>query len=764
MLEVKTTQVEVEGILRYATSLLRKHQIPLFQASKEAVMPSLRSIEKRLARDPQLAEAYCEEICKLVRAGSVKKLGSDHPTEGESWFIPHHLVGHNEKNRMVFNCSYQFHGLNLNEALLPGPTLGASLLGVLLRFRQSTVAISGGIRSMFHQVRLLPEDRPLLKFVWRDMRREDPPDMYKWQVLPFGMTCSPCCATFALQRCVKEHSSPDKDVRQSVEQCFYVHNCLQSVPTVEQAKQLVDKLCALLATGGFELRQWASNVPSAISHLPKEAQSNSLEHWRSQGDTSHPESALGLTWHWESDRLGYKHRPLEYGALTMRNVYKVLAWQYDPLGYILLTPLFQHLWDKQRHWDDPLLPQDLQQEWKDWEAKLEVLPRISLPRPYVPAEVDVRSRQIHIFNDASERAYGSIAYLRTEDTEGRVYLAFLVARSRVAPRRQTSMPRLELCGALMGAQLASLLRKELTLDIDSRTLWTDSTTVLTWLTSESCRFKVFVGTRVSEIQELTDSNCWRCVDSAQNPTDDITRGKTLEELAQPNHWGQGPPFLPKGPEEWPVKPSLSVEPDPAEYRKSTFCGFTSIVEPSRIPAVEQHDCWKNLIDATVQGLDGAAAQSSVPTASDYQQAEMLVIQQAQQDSFPEELRLLQASKPVQCSSRLLTLSPELDLDAGIIRVGGRLRRAEALDSSTIHPIVLDPAHPATKLLIKEHDARLCHPGPERVYAEMRRAFWVLRGREAIRRVQHQSRECRRWKAHPAVPKMADLPKARLRLF
>lgn len=66
MLEAKTRRVEIEGILRYATPLLRKRQMPLFKATKEAVMPSLRCMEKRLARDPQLAEAYCEEIRKLV--------------------------------------------------------------------------------------------------------------------------------------------------------------------------------------------------------------------------------------------------------------------------------------------------------------------------------------------------------------------------------------------------------------------------------------------------------------------------------------------------------------------------------------------------------------------------------------------------------------------------------------------------------------------------------------------------------------------------
>lgn len=129
------------------------------------------------------------------------------------------------------------------------------------------------------------------------MRQEDPPDVYEWQVLPFGTTCSPCCATFALQHRVKEHSSSDEDVRQSVEQCFYVDNCLQSVQTPEEAKALVDKLRELLATGGFNLRQWASNIPSVISHLPQDARSESLEHWLTQSDPNHPESALGLSWH-----------------------------------------------------------------------------------------------------------------------------------------------------------------------------------------------------------------------------------------------------------------------------------------------------------------------------------------------------------------------------------------------------------------------------------------------------------------------------------
>ncbi len=97
-------------------------------------------------------------------------------------------------------------------------------------------------------------------------------------------------------------------------------------------------------------------------------------------------------------------------------------------------------------------------------------------------------------------------------------------------------------------------------------------------------------------------------------------------------------------------------------------------------------------------------------------------------------------------------------------MGGRLRCCSEAELDFIHPIVLDPQHPVTKLIIKDHDEKLHHPGPERVFAELRRTYWVLRGREAVRRHQRQCGECRKCKGQPEVPRMADLPLARQQLF
>ncbi|XP_026110661.1 uncharacterized protein LOC113084551 isoform X2 [Carassius auratus] len=772
LLEAKTTRVDVDGIQRYATPLLRVKNMPLLQAPKEAVLANLRSTERRLRRDPQRAAAYCAEIGKLENAGYAVKVSEDELSKSaESWFIPHHMVSHNGKNRIVFNCSFKYKENNLNELLLPGPTLSSSLLGVLLRFREHAIAISSDIKGMFHQVRLLPEDKPLLRFLWRDLKTEEPPSIYTWQVLPFGTTCSPCCATYALQKHVFDHSQPGEDVRVSIERSFYVDNCLQSLPSVEEARHLVDKLTSLLATGGFELRQWASNTPEVISHLPKEARSESSELWLNESGTDPQELALGLRWLCNSDTLRYKYHMLDQPTPTMRNIYRVLARLFDPLGFIVpfttrAKVLVQHLWDKQRDWDDPSLPEDVLEPWIMWEKELQYLSQILLPRCYVSPEMNTSNlqRDLHIFADASEKAYGSVAYLRTESSQGCVEVSFLHARSRVGPKKQQSIPRLELCAALTAAQLAALLQRELTVNIRNVICWTDSTTVLTWLQSDSCRYKVFVGTRIAEIQELTDVRAWRYVDSANNPADDITRGKTLLELAGKNRWSQGPAFLQQSPEFWPTQPATEMTENPAELRKPTICCLTTSIQTSLLSNANQFSSFRALIEAVAQSSPVSSVSPVSLSADDYREAEREVLRRAQQDSFAEELSLLSTGKPVAATSRLISLAPEYDKTVRLIRVGGRLRRSDQLEPDSIHPVVLDHQHKVTQLIIQDMDKSLHHPGSERLFAELRRKYWILHGREAVKRHQHSCPDCQRWSASPVVPKMADLPQSRLQLL
>lgn len=188
----------------------------------------------------------------------------------------------------------------------------------------------------------------------------------------------------------------------------------------------------------------------------------------------------------------------------------------------------------------------------------------------------------------------------------------------MAPKRQQSIPWLELCAALTGAQLCSLLHRELTLSITQTFLWTDSMTVLAWLTSESCRFKVFIRTRVSEIQELTSQHTWWYVDTANNPADYLNRSKTLPELAVPNRFFS---LLRDSPEKWPSLPTSTEPEEVAELlelcrgrklKQSTFCGLTQTSMKHKVPDVTQFVRWTDLVRATQKCTNGAAADLSTP--------------------------------------------------------------------------------------------------------------------------------------------------------
>lgn len=160
-----------------------------------------------------------------------------------------------------------------------------------------------------------------------------------------------------------------------------------------------------------------------------------------------------------------------------------------------------------------------------------------------------------------------------------------------------------------------------------------------------------------------------------------------------------------------------------------------------LPNVQQYTTWRELVEATVQKLQRAAGNSRASDADDYRTAEILILRRAQQYSFTEEFSLLRNGKPVQRNSHLLTLSAQLDKTDELIKVDGRLHRFEDIDPDAVHPIILDHRHPTTKLLIQDYNPRFCHPGPERVFVEIRRKFWILRGREAIRQYQHTCTDC-----------------------
>jgi len=132
--------------------------------------------------------------------------------------------------------------------------------------------------------------------------------------------------------------------------------------------------------------------------------------------------------------------------------------------------------------------------------------------------------EVHGFCDASQRAFGACIYLRAKLDLNDHHSRLLYSKSRVAPLKTVSLPRLKLL-----ARLINKIRESLELSQCPTSLWSDSTIALNWITSPSRLWSVFVANRVGEIQRLTEVERWRHIAFPDNPTD-TSRGINLYDL------------------------------------------------------------------------------------------------------------------------------------------------------------------------------------------------------------------------------------------
>ena len=150
--------------------------------------------------------------------------------------------------------------------------------------------------------------------------------------------------------------------------------------------------------------------------------------------------------------------------------------------------------------------------------------------------------ELHVFCDASLEATAAVAYIKTTGNQ-ETTTRFLMGKTRVAPLRQTTIPRLELQAALYAARLKKTIEDEMDFKFDKIFLWSDSTTVLSWIKNFKLKHKMYIGNRIAEIRDLTNTNQWNYVNTKDNPADQGTRGLTATEMTEKSFWLQGPHFL-----------------------------------------------------------------------------------------------------------------------------------------------------------------------------------------------------------------------------
>ena len=188
---------------------------------------------------------------------------------------------------------------------------------------------------------------------------------------------------------------------------------------------------------------------------------------------------------------------------------------------------------------------------------------------------------LHTFVDASESACGAGVYARCLFKDGSVSTNIVAAKPRVSPNIATSIPRLELMGAIVGVRLTTRISEVLGVKMNKSTFWCDSVTVLWWVRGRSRNFKPFVANRIWEIQTSTDPKQWRYVPTSVSPTDMLSRGMHSNELVKCDSRWRGPAFLQESEDTWPLNETFDRPIGDDEIKRSVSQRTTSSLQKPR---------------------------------------------------------------------------------------------------------------------------------------------------------------------------------------
>ncbi|XP_021332949.1 uncharacterized protein [Danio rerio] len=745
----------------------------------------LMLLTRKLRKHPEVKEHFVDFMGKIFENGHAE-LAPQLQENEECWYLPMFGVYHPKKPgqiRVVFDSSAQHQGVSLNDVLLTGPNANNSLLGVLLRFRKERVAVMADIQQMFHSFVVAKEHRNFLRFLWyanSDLNSEV--REYRMRVHVFGNSPSPAVAIYGLRRAaLTGEQDYGFEARHFVERNFYVDDGLTSFPTEEEAIKLLKDTQEMLAQSNLHLHKIASNKVEVMKAFPSEDLAKELKNLDLNTGLPSVQRSLGVSWDMSEDvfifQVADQMRPY-----TRRGVLSTINSLFNPFGFaapvvIQGRLLLRTLTTESCDWDAPLSSEKFK-EWKIWRDSLKKLELVKIPRTYATISLhQAQRREMCVFCDASTNAIAAVAYSKITSISGNVEVGFIFGKVKLAPRPEISVPRLELCAAVLAVEIAEIIADEIDIKLDVVTFYSDSKVVLGYICNRSRKFHVYVHNRVQRIQRSTHPEQWKYVQTDQNPADQATRSVPAADLSH-SMWLTGPRFLFNTTQETShTGPFAMIHPDlDIEVRSQVISCATHTsrreLDPKRF---ERFSSWHTLVRAiarlvhiahsfqkdndksTCRGWHICDKPCSV---EDLERAKSILIHSVQAECYSEELKCLKGGRGIPKQSPLCNLTPYVD-ELGLLRVGGRLSQA-SLDRDEVCPIILPGQCHITSLLIQHYHKQVEHQGRAFTEGALREAgFWIIGGKRRISSVIFQCVKCRRLRGKFLTQRMSDLPPERL---
>ncbi|XP_058840837.1 uncharacterized protein LOC131696307 [Topomyia yanbarensis] len=414
--------------------------------------------------------------------------------------------------------------------------------------------------------------------------------------------------------------------------------------------------------------------------------------------TTDGDRVLGMLWQTTDDELRFSmnlkeeiQRVLnEDERPTKRQILKCLMGIFDPLG-LSVAELVKDVWRAGLQWNERV-PEEIFERWARWTALFPKIRDLRIPRCYFKeaTEQTYKRLQLHVFVDASEVAFSAVAYFRVIDIEGKAECSLVAARTKVAPLKPLSIPRLELQAAVLGSRLMSFVQENHSVEVKQRFLW-------------------------RELLSTTDVAEWRWVPSKSNPADAATKCGKNSCPKECDEWFKGPEFLRLSEDNWPEQVKTSTAPE-EELRPCL------VIQGATIPEQLSAEAKKKKPELLHLSQD------------ELRKAKSTIIRMVQWQEFPAEMAsLTRGQTELPKTSRLYQSTPTMD-EHGVLRVDGRIGAAPHAAFDARFPAILPRKHHVTKLVLHDFHRACRHGNSETVVNEVRQYYNISRLRTVVKQV------------------------------
>ena len=728
----------------------------------------------RLEKNVQLKELYNDFMTEYENLGHMEEVGRHEQEPAATFYFPHHGVlkmsSSTTKLRVVFNGSQiSSTGISLNDILLNGGMVQDDLFEIMLRFRSFRYVFTADVEKMYRQILVDPIHRDLQRIMWK--RPGDAEiKCFRLNTVTYGTACAPFLATRVLKQLAVDEAATYPAASKAILHNTYVDDVLSGNDDLNAAIKTQKELQDMLATAGMHLHKWCANHPALMKNIDVIDQEKSSTDQADSGRAT--VKALGIIWCPEREEFSFKWKKDMQRVISKREILSAIASTFDPLGLISpvvvrLKIFMQQLWKLELGWDDELSA-TTSQEWMNLNENMNLLEQINVPRCFKNSSYS--RLQLHGFADASQQAYAACIYVRSEDENGNVTVRLVCSKTKVSPLKDSTIPRLELCGAAMLAALINRVNIALNIPFESITLWSDSMIVLAWLKkNQSKQFKVFVQNRVEKIQKLTIGMQWRHVRTKENPADLASRGVNPSELKVSELWWNGPSYLIQDEAEWPL-PLLNFECS-NELNKDDWLKESRQVmmlyknhDEDFITNCSSFRRLQRITAYVLRFIDRTRNKKILPKNSivllfELRKAATCLIKLVQTKEFAEDIGFLIKNKNVAGNSSLKSLNPFLDTE-GVLRVGGRLEHSSH-NYDMKHQVLLPEKHHLTILIVRALHVEHLHIGQSGMLAIVRQKYWPVNARNIIRRITSSCVRCFKVAPVSVEQLMGQLPAQRL---